>query len=141
MDGESPVGTPPPRRAPRRNRRMHRSPRRSRSVFIALAEDEYAILADVAEREHLAVGAYAAKAALSAAQGATHPEYLVLREALGGVMHAAGQVRRIGVNLNQAVAALNSGEESEQLRWYAEATARTVARLDDLADQIKARLP
>ncbi|WP_242882685.1 plasmid mobilization relaxosome protein MobC [Actinomadura litoris] len=63
------------------------------------------------------------------------------REVLATVMHAAGQVRRIGVNLNQVAAALNSGEVSPQLRWYVEAAARSVRNLDGLADELRRRLP
>jgi hypothetical protein len=64
-----------------------------------------------------------------------------IREVLATVMHAAGQSRRIGVNLNQVAAALNSGEISLQLRWYVEAAARSVWNLDDLADELRRRLP
>lgn len=66
-------------------------------------------MASAAAGERLALGAYAAQAVLSAARGSVQPQYALLREALATVMHAAGQARRIGVNLNQAVAALNSG--------------------------------
>ena len=64
----------------------------------------------------------------------------MLREALAAVLLAAGQVQRVGVNLNQAVAALNSGELVEQLRWYAQAAARAIERLDGLAQELRHRL-
>jgi hypothetical protein len=56
-------------------------------------------------------------------------------------MHASGQVRRIGVNLNQAVAALNSGEFSDLLSMYAQAAYRTVLKLDEVADEVRVLLP
>jgi hypothetical protein len=56
-------------------------------------------------------------------------------------MHASGQVRRIGVNLNQAVAALNSGELSDLLSMYAHAAYRIVSKLDEVADDVRIRLP
>ena len=56
-------------------------------------------------------------------------------------MHAAGQARRIGVNLNQAVAAVHSGEPPPELRWYMDTAARTVRHLDDLAEEIRRHLP
>ncbi|MFA1551790.1 hypothetical protein [Actinomadura chokoriensis] len=99
------------------------------------------MVASAAMGERLAVGAYAAQAVLAAARGSVQPQYALLRESLAIVMHAAGQARRIGVNLNQAVAALHSGEAPPQLRWYAEAAARTVEKLDDLADELRRRLP
>lgn len=94
-----------------------------------------------AEREHLANGAYAAAVTLAAAHRIMQPEYAALRELQIEVIRAAGQVHRIGVNFNQSVAALNSGQLQDQLRWYARAAAATVNRLDDLADEISKRLP
>ncbi|MFG2006836.1 hypothetical protein ACGFNU_47590 [Spirillospora sp. NPDC048911] len=110
-------------------------------MIFSLSEEEYAIVAAAAERQHLANGAFAAIATLAVARGTTQPEYAMLRESLAAVMHTAGQVRRIGINLTQAVAALHAGELPEQLRWYARAAAQTVDKLDDLADEIKTRLP
>lgn len=125
----------------RRNRRAHQTTRRSRAVIFSLSEEEFAIVSAAAEREYLANGAFAAQATLAAARGVARPEYALLRESLTAVMHSAGQVRRIGINFNQAVAALHSGELPEQLRWYARAAAQTVDKLDELADEIMTRLP
>lgn len=130
-----------PGKATRRNRRAHRTPRRGRALFVALSDEEHALLVAAAERERLATGAWAAHVLLAAARGSERAEHVELRETLMAVMHAAGQARRVGVNLNQAVAALHSGEPPPQLRWYAEAAARTVRKLDDLADELRQRLP
>ncbi|MEU8347784.1 hypothetical protein AB0C74_39320 [Spirillospora sp. NPDC048832] len=110
-------------------------------MFVALSDDEHAALVAAAGRDRLATGAWAAQVLLAAARGMERPQYVELRETLATVMHAAGQARRIGVNLNQAVAALHSDELPPQLRWYAEAAARTVEKLDDLADELRRRLP
>jgi hypothetical protein len=75
------------------------------------------------------------------ARNIDRPEHSVLRELLGALMHASGQVRRIGVNLNQAVAALNSGEFSDLLSMYAQAAYRTVLKLDEVADEVRVLLP
>ncbi|MDB5060016.1 MAG: hypothetical protein JWO59_3488, partial [Chloroflexi bacterium] len=109
-----------------RNRRSNLDPARRRAVKVLLSEDEYVVLSQAAARERLALGAYTAQAMLAAAQDIGRPEYAVLREVLGALMHASGQVRRIGVNLNQAVAVLNSGELSDLLSMYAHAAYRTV---------------
>ncbi|QFG22895.1 hypothetical protein [Actinomadura sp. WMMB 499] len=139
-DGRSPAAARTAR-GMQRNRRSHRTPRRERSVRFSLSDEEHAIVAATAEIERLAVGAFAAQATLAAARGSARPEHIVLRETLATVMHAAGQAQRIGVNLNQAVAAMHSGEPPPQLRWYAEAAARAVRRLDDLAEEVRLRLP
>ncbi|QFG26279.1 hypothetical protein [Actinomadura sp. WMMB 499] len=110
-------------------------------MFIALSEEEHAVVKAAAEREHLAIAAWAAQTMLAAAAGSPRPEYVELREALGDLMHAAGLAHRIGVNLNQAVAALNSGEPATELHWYAEAAARAVRKLDEVADGVCRRLP
>ncbi|MFG2015617.1 hypothetical protein [Actinomadura geliboluensis] len=110
-------------------------------MFVALSDDEHAALVAAAGRDRLATGAWAAQVLLAAARGIERPQYVELREMLATVMHAAGQARRIGVNLNQTVAALHSDELPPQLQWYAEAAARTVEKLDDLADELRRRLP
>ncbi|RAY15012.1 hypothetical protein DPM19_09685 [Actinomadura craniellae] len=106
-----------------------------------LSVQEYEVVTAAAEREGLANGAYAAQVVLAAARGEERSEHAVLRDLLGAVVRASGQVRRIGVNLNQAVAALNSGELSSALRWYADAAYRSVQKLDEVADEVRLRLP
>ena len=89
----------------------------------------------------LARGAYAAEAALSVARGVTCPAENPFPEALGEFMRAASLVRRIGVNLNQAVAKLNAtGQRSGHLLPYAAACLRRAERLDAVAEEIRRRL-
>jgi hypothetical protein len=53
------------------------------------------------------------------------------------VAKTAGQVNRIGVNLNQAVAALHStGQLPHALLAYAAAADRILDKVDDLADRL-----
>jgi transposase len=78
-------------------------------VRFGLGESEFADLEAAAAWSGLARGAYAAEAALAVARGgitATGNE--LLRDALAELVRSAGLVRRIGVNLNQAVAKLNA---------------------------------
>lgn len=64
-----------------------------------------------------------------------------LRQALGEFVRAAGLVRRIGVNLNQAVAKLNAtGQRSGDLVPCAAECARRAERLDTAAEEIRKRL-
>jgi Mobilization protein NikA len=122
-------------------RRARQAAARQRRVEFSLTEQEYQELSAAAARSGLARGAYAADAALSAARGLAAPADAVLREALGELIRSAGLVRRIGVNLNQAVAKLNAtGQRSGDLLPYAEESARRAERLDAAAEQIRRRL-
>jgi len=110
-------------------------------VEFTLTDEEFADLDAAAGRAGLARGAYAAQAALASARGdgqAGAP----LREALAELIRSAGLVRRIGVNLNQAVAKLNAtGQRSGDLVPYAAESARRARRLDAVADELRKRLP
>jgi hypothetical protein len=57
-------------------------------------------------------------------------------------MSAAGLVRRIGTNLNQAVARLNmTGQPSSDLLPSAEFCVRVIRRLDEAAEQVRRSIP
>ncbi|MEU7889879.1 hypothetical protein AB0B54_30630 [Microbispora bryophytorum] len=123
-------------------RRRRRGPKRRRVVQFSLDDGEYAELEEAAARDGLSRGAYAANAALAAARGQTGPQVAALREALRELMRASEQVRKIGVNLNQTVAALHStGEEPPTLRLYAAACMRFVTRLDEAAHAVLKKIP
>jgi hypothetical protein len=103
---------------------------------------EIAELDDAAGRAGLARGAFAAEAALAAARGTHLRAGSPLREALVELMSAAGLVRRIGTNLNQAVARLNAtGQRGEDLLPAAEFCVRVIRRLDEAAEQLRRRVP
>jgi len=110
-------------------------------VRFDLSDEEFGEVGAAAERAGLAKGAYAAQATLSAAHGAGVPADSPLREALGEFMRAAGLVRRIGVNLNQAVARLNAtGQRSGDLLPYAAESLRWAERLDQAAEEVRKRI-
>jgi hypothetical protein len=122
-------------------RRARKSAKRCRRVEFSLTSEEFDDLDAAAMRAGLARGAYAAEAALSVARGVTCPADSPFREALGKFVRAAGLVRRIGVNLNQAVAKLNAtGQRSGDLLPYAAACLRRAERLDAAAEEIRRRL-
>jgi hypothetical protein len=122
-------------------RRSRQSARRRRRVEFSLTDEEFGDLDAAAARAGLARGAYAAEAALSVARGVTCPADSPFREALGEFVRAAGLVRRIGVNLNQAVAKLNAtGQYSGDLLPYAAACLRRAERLDAAAEEIRRSL-
>ena len=131
-----------PRQAPPRLRR--RSPQtagRVRSVRFGLTEDEYREVVTAAAHTRMATGAYAACATLAAARAMANPAETPLRQALTELIRAAGLVRRIGVNLNQAVAKLNAtGQRSADLLPYAAESLRRAERLDAAAEAVRRRL-
>jgi len=122
-------------------RRSRHGGRRLHRVEFALTEEEFGVLELAADRAGLVRGAYAAEAALAAARGtATSPD-TPLREALAELIRASGLVRRIGVNLNQAVARLNAtGQRSGDLLPYAAESLRRAERLDAAAEDVRKAL-
>jgi hypothetical protein len=125
----------------RSRRRSGRSVRRMRSVRFGLTEEEYGEVAAAAANTGLAKGAYAAHATLAAARGLMNPADTPSRQALTELVRAAGLVRRIGVNLNQAVARLNAtGQRSADLLPYAAESIRRARRLDAAAEDVRRRL-
>jgi hypothetical protein len=109
--------------------RLHR-------VNLRLQQDEYEAQ-EAARGDGLTLTGYAAAAAMAAALRREAPAQLPLRQALLEIIAARGQVRRFGVNVNQAVRVLNSVAEPPP--WLPEAvelTTRAVARLDAAADAL-----
>jgi hypothetical protein len=122
-------------------RRPRQLAKRCRRVEFSLTDEEFDDLGAAAAQAGLARGAYAAEAALAVARGVTCQVDSSFREALGEFIRAAGLVRRIGVNLNQAVAKLNAtGQHSGDLLPYAAACLRRAERLDAAAEEIRHRL-
>jgi hypothetical protein len=122
-------------------RRSRQEVRRPHRVEFALTGEEFEVLDEAAGRARLARGAYAAEAALAAATGTATSADTPLREALAELIQAAGLVRRIGVNLNQAVAKLNAtGQRSGDLLPYAAESLRRAERLDAAAEEVRKAL-
>ena len=123
------------------SRRPRQQAKRSRRVGFSLTGEEYTLLEAAAGRAGRATAAYAAEAALMAAQGRSMEQDTLFHELLRELMRASGLVRRIGVNLNQAVAKLNAtGQRSGDLVPYAAASLRRAERLDAVAEEIRKAL-
>jgi hypothetical protein len=131
-----------PQRRPGPYRRRARQPvKRRRTVRFDLSEEEFSQLSAAADRAGLARGAFGAQAALLAARSGAVVSESPLREALGEFVRAAGLVRRIGVNLNQAVAKLNAtGQRSEDLLPYAAESIRRAQLLDQAAEEVRRQI-
>ncbi len=122
-------------------RRPRQAARRPHKVELRLTDEELALLEDAAKRSGRARGAYAAEAALAAARGGSAAGSAALAEALGELVRASGLVRRIGVNLNQAVARLNAtGQRSGDLLPYARESLRRAEMLTAAAEDVRKAL-
>ncbi len=94
--------------APKSSRQRSRHhPRRERFVGIRLSQAEYQALAAAAGEAKLTPSSFAAEAVVSASLGEGYPEHLIFDRALNELTQTRTQVRRVGTNLNQAVAQLN----------------------------------
>ena len=122
-------------------RRPRQGTKRPYRVEFSLTGEEFGLLDAAAERAGRARGAYAAEAALAAARGGPGAATTPLAELLRELIRAAGLVRRIGVNLNQAVAKLNAtGQRSGDLLPYAAACLRRAEHLDAVAEEVRKAL-
>ena len=131
---------PPGPEQHRRTRRQGRS--RLCRISISVDQDEHAELGRAAQQEGLTLSAFVAEKALAAARHLTPPATGPFREALAELVRATVQVQKVGVNLNQAVAALNAtGEPPGNLLQYARYAAVVIDRLDQIAAKISRRLP
>jgi hypothetical protein len=123
-------------------RRSRQAVPRPRVVQFSLTEEEFEDVSRAAARSGLARGAFAAEVTLASARGLSARTSSPLREALVEVMAAAGLVRRIGTNLNQAVARLNAtGQRGEDLMSAAQFCVRVIRRLDEAAEQLRRSVP
>ena len=124
-------------------RRARLTAGRANKVEMRLTAEEFALIEDAARRAGLARGAYAAEAVLAAARGGskTQARDTDLADALSELVRATGLVRRIGVNLNQAVARLNAtGQRSGDLLPYARESLRRAEMLTRAAEDVRKAL-
>lgn len=123
-------------------RRSRQSEPRPKVVQFSLIQEEFDEVSGAAERSGLARGAFAAEVTLAAARGVQARAASPLREALSELMTAAGLVARIGTNLNQAVARLNStGQRGADLMPAAQFCTRVIRRLDEAAEHVRRNIP
>ena len=124
----------------RQGRRRARQPvPRTRTVEFTLNAQEYALLVEAARQAGMARRAYVATVVLDgAANGTTtscrDPLELILIE----LMRAAGLVRRITTNLNQAIAKLTAtGQPAGELPRHAAESTRHADHIDAVADAVR----
>jgi hypothetical protein len=123
-------------------RRSRQAVPRPKVVQFSLTEEEFDEVSAAAAQSGLARGAFAADVTLAAARGTQSKAGSPLREALVELIVAAGLVRRVGTNLNQAVARLNAtGQRGDDLLPAAQFCVRVVRRLEEAAEQLRRSVP
>lgn len=125
-----------------RRERSSGSEIRGNKITVRLSDAELASVGAAAERAGLAPGAYLAQAGLDTAELRAVRAGVFEQQILTELNRLSGLVRRIGVNLNQAVAKLNAtgapGPDLEPAAAYCMGVARHV---DDAALLARRRLP
>jgi hypothetical protein len=125
-----------------RRRRSRQAVSRPKVVQFSLTEEEFDEVSAAAARSGLARGAFAADVTLAAARGNQSRAGSPVREALVELIAAAGLVRRVGTNLNQAVARLNAtGQCGDDLLPAAQFCVRVIRRLEEAAEQLRRSVP
>ena len=123
-------------------RRSRQAVSRPKVVQFSLTEEEFEEVSVAAARSGLARGAFAADVTLAAARGMQSKAGSPVREALVELIAAAGLVRRVGTNLNQAVARLNAtGQRGDDLLPAAQFCVRVIRRLEEAAEQLRRSVP
>ena len=109
-------------------------------VQFSLTEEEFDEVSTV--RGQIGTGTGSVCGGGDAGGGARQSRRRRSREALTELMSAAGLVRRVGTNLNQAVARLNAtGQRGEDLIPAARFCVRVIRRLDETAEHLRRSIP
>lgn len=120
--------------------RTHRFPARTRTVKVRYDEQEYGAVATAAARARLTPSGFLASCGLTVAGAAPPPSQALDRELLSELMHSRTALRRYAVNLNQAVAALNSsGQAPMWLQRVVAGADRAVRHNDEATLRISRR--
>jgi type II secretory pathway component PulF len=111
-------------------------PRTHRLGRLRFSDQEVAALRLAAERQGLSVGAFVAEAAVAVARDELALIPTSHREEMAEFVAARTALNRLGNNLNQAVRALNAGEQAPELAAVLRAVTRTVLRVEAAADAL-----
>ncbi|GAB7192791.1 hypothetical protein NUM3379_35000 [Kineococcus sp. NUM-3379] len=113
------------------NRSLRRGQRRHR-LAPTFDDEEFAVLAEAAQRAGLTPTGYIAESALAAARATAPPTVGPQRQLLLELMETRTQLVRFATNVNQAVAALNAtGTAPAWLEQAVAITRRAVVRVDE----------
>ena len=121
--------------------RPHRFPGRRHALKVLYDDAEVASVRAAAQLAGLTPTGFVAAAGLTVAGSGVAPVTAADRAVLAELLQARTALRRYGVNLNQAVAALNSGAGAPV--WLLQAVAgcaRAAERMDEVTVQLTRRL-
>ena len=124
-------------------RRTRLRDRRCRAVTLRLSNAEYDTVRRAAESCQLAVGAYAARAAVAQSQGSRAGRADDLRALHTELSQAWTAISRVGTNVNQLAKVANSTGEVDHARLGPTLVfvRRALARVEEACLQITGRLP
>lgn len=137
--------------APTGRHRLHRSPARGHAMKVLYGDDEWSLVVEAARAAGLRPSSYVATAALAQARGTLEPAEGADTPAgrasagdeqlLAELVQARMALRRYGVNVNQAVAALHSvGRAPAWLEQAVAGAERAVDRVDEATVLVVRRL-
>jgi hypothetical protein len=121
--------------------RTHRFPGRRHALKVLYDDGEVASVRAAAQLAGLTPTGFVAAAGLTVAGSGVAPASAADRAVLAELLQARTALRRYGVNLNQAVAALNTGAGAPV--WLLQAVsgcARAAERVDEVTVQLSRRL-
>jgi hypothetical protein len=121
--------------------RTHRFPGRRNALKVLYDDVELASVRSAAQVAGLTASGFVALAGLNAAGAGVGPASSADRAILAELLAARTALRRYGVNVNQAVAALNSGGQAPV--WMLAAVsgcARAADRIDEVTVELTRRL-
>jgi uncharacterized membrane protein len=122
--------------------RRHQQPARSRRFQVSYDDVEAATVAEAAASAGLTPTGFIAAAALAVARDVRPPVGSLAREALAELSWLSTQLRRLGVNVNQAVARFHTtGAAPPQLEAAVRVAIRVAERVEDAADRTVRLLP
>ncbi|MBC9718410.1 plasmid mobilization relaxosome protein MobC [Streptomyces sp. TRM66268-LWL] len=129
-------------RATKKNsrKRSPKPPARKRAYVcsVRLNDEEKALLTAAASAARTSLPAFLARSGIAAAQDLDNTVAAIAgrRETVSELFSARRDLKRVGVNLNQAVKVLNSGEWPAELENILAATERAVQRVQKATDQL-----
>lgn len=140
-DGQQKGYAVPPSSGKGRGRRPREQKPREYVVKVKLSAAEKASISAAAEQDGLALAAYLGQASLDRAEHRAVPVPVLQQEMLRELARASWLVRRIGANLNQAVARLNAtGEPGLDLGPAVADCRRAVRHVDEAALLVSRRM-
>jgi hypothetical protein len=123
------------------SRRLPGGQVRNRAITVKLSPPEFTEIQDAAERAGMAVSAWVGMTATAAARHESVPLRQFQREVIQELVRCGWLLGKAGVNLNQAVAKLNSTDVPDgRLKASADWVLKVAGHVDAAVDHIRSRM-